>query len=431
VARDESVRALAADLAAFYRRHIEPAQYQAAVARLDLAIEQLDDPLFSGQRTPLCERRLDVERPLMIFVVGVGKAGKSSLINAIAGVDVAPKALLPLTWKIDSYQQHPVARATLRWSNGQETEHAIDEARRLCAEEEAQAKRADAEGRLYTGAVVEARWLLPEIEVPGEVQLVDTPGLHQIRANLRDDPSAERYRPLVQSAPDVLGLAQVYLNKSDAVLWVLDGTQLAGIAGTAVEEMAFYRRDQHAVINKIDVLDGVTPSEIEQNARSMFGDHFGRYFPISAKRARKDPDKWGLSVLQRFLADEFVHQATRKKALATNTLVNVELDAGARVAQSEIERLSDALDKQRAADHHLESRADRLLSGHATNIESAYRDAFAPSRRAMTAHFVKQLPGKDERAARRAFEAHVPRDRCADILAREVRAARRALTAEA
>lgn len=401
------------------------------IERMDRAIEQLADPLLSTQHQSLVERRRDVGRPFMLFVVGVGKAGKSSLINAIVGADVAPKAIVPLTWKIDTYQRSDTPRAVLRWDDGRETTHSLDEAKSLCATEEARARTADADGLLYTGAIVEARWHLPDIDLPSTVQIVDTPGLHQIRANLRDDPKAKRFRPLVASSPDLLGLAQIYLNKADAVLWVLDGNALAGVSGKAIADLAFYKRDQHAVINKIDTLGGVTSEEVEAHAEGLFGGLFGRYFAVSAKRARKEPDQWGMPSLMRFIKEEFIQQAAQKKMHASNTLVQVELEAAQEIATAEAARLSDAITDLNEAHAEISARLNERRATHDQAIQRDITNAFASSARTISAGFAQQVTSATFGEARRLFLTKVPERECVAIVEREACAADDALTVDA
>lgn len=423
--------ALASDLATFYRQRLVPSVAEASVHALRSAVEKLGDDLVATQRESLVDRVRDADQPFMLFVVGVGKAGKSSLVNALVGADVAPKSVVPLTWKIDTYQWSEKPEVALRWDDGRETTHALDEGRRLCAREEERAKEADAEGRLYTGAISEARWRLPEIDLPETVMIVDTPGLHQIRANLRNDPAAERYRPLVETSSDVLGLAQVYLNKADAVLWVLDATQLADIAGAAVGEFAFYERDQHAVINKIDTMGGVSADEICAYARELFGDHFGRYFAVSAKRGRKKPDEWGLTGLRRFIGEEFIGDAVQKKARATHTLVRVELQAAERIARAESARLQDALAALAEAECELSAESKRILAHHQQSAERDIDNAFAAKARAITATFTERLNGAIPHVARSMLGGLIPTTECAGIVDREIMALDDSVSAEA
>ena len=45
----------------------------------------------------------DLNSPFLLFVVGDGKFGKSTLINALIGCEAAEAGQLPRTWKIDVF----------------------------------------------------------------------------------------------------------------------------------------------------------------------------------------------------------------------------------------------------------------------------------------------------------------------------------------
>ncbi len=44
-----------------------------------------------------------MEFPYMLYVIGMGKAGKSSLLNSLVGSKVADVGTLPKTWKTDFF----------------------------------------------------------------------------------------------------------------------------------------------------------------------------------------------------------------------------------------------------------------------------------------------------------------------------------------
>lgn len=423
---------LASDLATFYRQRVAPGAEPVVVRQLDEAISMLDEPLLEAQRTSLVDRRRDASRPFMLFVVGVGNAGKSSLINAMAGQAVAPRSVQPLTWKIDAYEAAGSPGATLRWADGRETEHTLDEAKQLCADEEANAEAADARGELYTGAIIEARWRVAGTRLPPNVQIVDTPGLHQIRSNLRDDPNAEAYRPLVGGSDDLIGLAQVYFHRADAVLWVFDATNLDDISGNAVDDLEFYDRDQYAVINKVDALGGVSPAEAIDYARTRVGAHFDRFFALSAKQACKDPETGGLPELLEFVRSQFVQGARRRKVIATVRLLRAELGASRRIAAAESTRLLDALTGIGEATKQVTGSAGHLRQHHGKRLERALSGAFQGPIASIDGPFVESLAALPSDDARQAhLRRHLPTADVPGLVRSESEAAAKALNVHA
>ena len=48
----------------------------------------------------------ELDNKFMLFVMGSGKNGKSTLINALAGKQVAKESISPETWKIDVFTNY-------------------------------------------------------------------------------------------------------------------------------------------------------------------------------------------------------------------------------------------------------------------------------------------------------------------------------------
>ncbi|NLJ84150.1 MAG: hypothetical protein GX336_04480 [Halanaerobiaceae bacterium] len=46
----------------------------------------------------------ELMEPFLLFIVGMGKYGKSTLVNALIGKEVADIDVLPKTWKIDIFE---------------------------------------------------------------------------------------------------------------------------------------------------------------------------------------------------------------------------------------------------------------------------------------------------------------------------------------
>ncbi|MCB9524170.1 MAG: dynamin family protein [Myxococcales bacterium] len=368
----------------------------------------------------------------MLFVVGVGNAGKSSLINALAGRKIAPQSIQPLTWKIDAYEPADSSRAVLRWDNGRESEHGVAEAEALCQAEERAALEADQRGELYQGRILEARWRVAETLLPTQLQIVDTPGLHQIRSNLRDDEAAKKYRPLVGAAPDLLGLAEVYFHRADAVLWLFDATALDDVSARAATTLRAFDRDQYAVINKIDLLTGVSEEEIVEHAQGKVGEDFTRFFAVSAKRAMKSPDEWGMPALRQFIQTNFMQSARLRKLNSTSRLTNAALGAAHRVAEAESARLMRANADFVSACRMIEAGCLKTGTYHSKKLANAIESAFERACGQVDESFANQLASMSDEDARNAlFRRRIPLQECAQLLEAEVRTALAALRSDA
>lgn len=384
---------IATSFARFYRERLAPRLDTQVRPRLEQAIRHLSHSAFDRQRSALEDRLRDVDRPFMLFIVGAGNAGKSSLVNAIAGRKVAPVSIRPLTWKIDVYQQSTVGHdhAAVRWADGTTRACSVEEAQQLCEAEEAKAKAAEAKGRAHAGAIIEVIWSLAGTTLPPEVQLVDTPGIHQIRANLQATGQGDGYQPLVGGGDALIGLAEVYFHRADGVLWVFDGTCLNAGTGNAVENLGFYDREQYAVVNKIDAMDGVTPEETVAYAHKLLGAHFERFLPVSARLALNDPEASGVNALMDFVGDVFLREARVKKARSTWSLVQAELGAAERIARAEAMRMSELSRAITSLDLALQAEVGSIeRSGHSA-LRVKLRRAFEPVLSGIDVGFVQKL----------------------------------------
>lgn len=124
------------------------------------------------------QRQHDLREPLLIMVVGEGKFGKSSLINALLGTSVAPVSRLPKTWKVDLYEPtRGEETATLFWRSrpGSEDVASMRVARAVCEEQERRAEAAATTGRKWQSDLYQVKWKVQCGWIPQGATLVDTP----------------------------------------------------------------------------------------------------------------------------------------------------------------------------------------------------------------------------------------------------------------
>src|SRR5262249_8891722 len=89
------------------------ADWPSLFARLDAHARALHDLAATSSLAALATDR---QRPLPVAIVGEFNAGKSTLINAIIGADVAPTGVLPTTATLHHlrYAPDPIARILFR-----------------------------------------------------------------------------------------------------------------------------------------------------------------------------------------------------------------------------------------------------------------------------------------------------------------------------
>lgn len=274
---------------------------------------------------------------LMLFIIGNGNVGKSTLINALAGETVAPTNFLPNTWKIDVYSPEIAQdKGLIKYVDGKQELKALQQVKDKVKQEEDRSreskkkyteevnkvlkeikikeereemKRYLAEKHLYKSNISEVRWPVKKNWLLETCLLVDTPGLNQ---NLNDIKQ--------------LGSIHDYYHKADGVLWLLDAQTIASAnAKKLFEELddvlgtvGGVRDNIIGVINRIDLVrknGGDTAVEsVYKDAKKIFGNNFTQIIPVSAQQAcQGDLTESGLIKLQDAIRDIFISKADSVK----------------------------------------------------------------------------------------------------------------------
>lgn len=252
-------------------------------------------------------------QPFILFVMGNGKYGKSSLVNVLLGREEARVDFLPKTWKIDVFTAwQEEGEVLIKFSDGSVKSMSREEAERLIEEEEEKyeasrrlvreklkeaeqrfwqlkgekLRRADREEiekylkekMLYRSPVLEARWKVDYGKYTRVFDIVDTPGLYQ--EGLHEN------RDMRVTALD-------YYYRSDGVLWLLDATRISsGKTGELMKELdealgAKGRKTGNiiGVLNKIDMVKEEERDRVLKEAYRLFGGYFCCIVPFSARKA--------------------------------------------------------------------------------------------------------------------------------------------------
>lgn len=283
--------------------------------------------------------------PFMLFVVGTGNYGKSTLVNAVIGSRVADMDALPKTWKIDIFTSAlPAGRVRFKFLTGEEKIMSEKEAKAFLTEEEKKRERSEREideeynrrsrnlslearqelkellrqQKLYKSPVSEVHWSCALSTVLRRFTIVDTPGMFQIL----DDRVYNDLRD--------------FYHKADGVLWMLDANVVAARnpqkliedLKMTLDKVGGYRKNIVAVLNRIDqVNDGADGGRVLKEAQRIYGSYFLDIIPFSARKALEaveayDADgieKSGLSALMRAIDKYFLSQAI---SLRANVRVN-------------------------------------------------------------------------------------------------------------
>lgn len=284
---------------------------------------------------------------LMIFIVGNGNVGKSTVLNALVGKEVAKTNFLPTTWKIDVYTPElNENEAILKYKDSRQEKLSIEEVINKVNDEEEKSKVGNKEFKLklkqearnvknkeqldeiktylskkyiYNSDIGEVRWPVKSNWILEKCLLVDTPGLNQELNSLEQ-----------------LGDANSYYHKADGVIWLLNGTTIASETpntllkelDSSLKNVGGLRDNIIGVINRVDLLRNNGGQEavdkVYNDAHKHFSDKFTRIIGISAKNAYegiKCDDKEmikesGILDLQNAIRNIFLSKANKIKSNA-------------------------------------------------------------------------------------------------------------------
>ncbi len=253
------------------------------------------------------ELKEDLQKSFTIFVVGMGKYGKSTLINSLVGGRVAEMDVLPKTWKIDVFYGNDCnENVIVKYVDGSKDTFKKQVAINLIKEEEE--KRAESEKQidkeyknksthlsslvekeelklflntrmLYKSKITEVKWPCKKNDFLSKFEIVDTPGLWQ---EYGDEKTKQDLRS--------------YYHKADGVLWMLDATKITSNKSnellteleSAIEKVGTQNNNMIGVLNRIDLISSSSTNNIEivlKEAEKIFGSYFREIIPFSAKKA--------------------------------------------------------------------------------------------------------------------------------------------------
>lgn len=246
-----------------------------------------------------------LDKPFRLFVIGTGKAGKSSVLNALIGQKVAEIDFVAKTWRIDVFYESHDSKVVIKYADGTSKIFEEEEAKSIIDEEEGKAKfaikqvnrellklrrnknligkaRREAEISIqrhygYQTNIIEVQWPVIGSSILQNFSLVDTPGTNQklTHRNVRNS-------------------EEEYLKKANGILWIIPEDMIAGgksYKAVVSMEKRYGRKFESAIaiINKMDLAREKDPIHgeeyIMQEASRLYGKHFRKILPFEAEKA--------------------------------------------------------------------------------------------------------------------------------------------------
>ena len=202
-----------------------------------------------------------IDEPLRIMIVGEGKSGKSSLLNALVGATVAEVDYEPKTWCIGVYEStkgEPYAEVVYQDNIVRTT---VEEAKKLMEEYEENSESKDSIDEIVKSREIEEiRWHL-NINWPNDgMVIIDTPGFLQGRAD------TEIIETQIDGAEGVRFVAsdgfEKYYSKSDLVLWCFEATDVgAADVKEKLESVKTQDKSIYGIVTKLDKCDSDSERE--------------------------------------------------------------------------------------------------------------------------------------------------------------------------
>ena len=198
-----------------------------------------------------------LEVPLRLAIIGEVKAGKSTLLNAIAKGEVSPTNVSEATASIIIVQYGETNRAKIHFVDGTAQEGQVSDIFSILRE------HLNDQAYFSKCSHVEVNSSLEGLR---NITIIDTPGLGTIT-----EENEER--------------TLAYFQDVDVVLWMFNGNYL-GQSNINEKVRLIYDMGKTiiAVINRVDEVDG-DPEDLKEFLEMSMGEYFTEVFPLSAKKA--------------------------------------------------------------------------------------------------------------------------------------------------
>ena len=246
----------------------------------------------------------ELKNPFLLFVIGSGKYGKTTLINSLIKDNLLKVDDIPNTWKLDTLIKAKKEKIDIIYKNNEVLNIDIEYGMNILKEEEMKYKKSKELIRnnfniyktsnkrsigelklhkqtledkyLYKSDIEEVKYYINKNGILENFIIVDTPGLNQ---NLKSNTNERMIN---------------YYNRADGVIWLLDAQN---IVAKSSEELIEVLRKEYiiddkfdniiCVVNKIDVINKNSREKILLKINELYKNKFKDIVLVSSKEALK------------------------------------------------------------------------------------------------------------------------------------------------
>ena len=241
----------------------------------------------------------ELENPFLLFIIGSGNYGKSTLINALLQDKIIETSDIPNTWKLDMFIKSDDEKLKITYSNEKEIVKSLSSGKMLLKEEEHKLKMSKLEISkkilsyksklskeklkefkleqeklyLYKSDIEQIQYYLNNKKILNDFTIVDTPGLNQTLLK------------------NTLNRMNKYYKKSDGVLWLIDAQNIVSKeTNKLIDEINkidnLHEKKIIGVVNKIDIINNDKDlKRIKEKVNELYKNKFNDIVYISARNA--------------------------------------------------------------------------------------------------------------------------------------------------
>lgn len=241
----------------------------------------------------------ELENPFLLFIMGSGNYGKSTLINALLQEKVIETSDIPNTWKLDLFIKSDNEKVEITYNDEREIVKSLSSGKKILKEEEDKFKTSKKEISkkilnyknklskdklkefkmeqeklyLYKSDIDQIKYYLNNKKILNDFTIVDTPGLNQTLLK------------------NTIKRMNTYYQKSDGIIWLIDAQNIVSKeTNKLIEEINkidnLHEKKIIGVVNKIDIIKNDKDLErLKEKVNEIYNNKFNDIVYISARDA--------------------------------------------------------------------------------------------------------------------------------------------------